>query len=167
MNIVVGQWREAGRVVGQDLCGRTSHTEQHERAEDLVLDDAGEEFGPPGSERLDDHSGQEPGEPRLEVPERCAHLGVTLEIEVDRVLFGLVEQAGPVRLQDDTAVRTSKPFGGDDGVVLGLGPGPVALGYAVAGEQLGAGARVQPAAVGVGGEESSGNRPGAFGVDVR
>ena len=37
-------------------------------------------------------------------------------------------------------------------VVLGLGPGPVDLRDPVAGQQLGAGTWVQPAAVGVGGE---------------
>ena len=68
-----------------------------------------------------------------QVPEGGADLGVAPQVEVDGVLLALVQQAGPVGLHDHPAVGAAQPVGGEDGVVLGLGPGPRELGNAVAG----------------------------------
>ncbi len=147
VHVVVGQWGEAGGVVGQHLGRRAAEPEQHQGAEDVVLHHAREQLGAARGQRLDDDPGHESGEPGLEVPEGGAYLGVALEVEMDRVLFVLCGPGGSAGLHHHVVVGTAQPFGGDDGVVLGLGPGPWELRNAVAGEEFGAGARVEPATV--------------------
>lgn len=126
----------------------------------------GEQLGAAVGERLHDHAGQQVGESGLQIPVGGADLGVAAQIEVDGVLCALVQESGPVGLHDHPAVGAAQPVGGQDGVVLGLGPGPRQLRDAVAVEELGAHARVEPAAVRVRVEVGLDDRVGPLGLDA-
>ncbi|MDQ0958205.1 polyphosphate kinase 2 [Streptomyces sp. B4I13] len=153
-------------VVGQDLCGRTAEPEQNERAEDLVLDDVREQLGTADGERLKYDTGHQPGEAGFQVAEGGSNFGIAAQVEMDGVLLALVHQSGPVGLHDHPAIAAAQPVGGQGGVVLRLGPGPGDLRDAVAGQQVGAGARVQPPSVGVYGEVRFDDGAGSLRLDA-
>ncbi len=93
---MVGERGQPGGVVGEHLGGGAAESEQDQGPEDLVLDDSGEQFGAARGERLHDHTGQQSGEPGLQITEGGAHLVVAPEVEVDGALGALVQQTRPV-----------------------------------------------------------------------
>ncbi|GAA3030622.1 hypothetical protein GCM10020000_04210 [Streptomyces olivoverticillatus] len=70
-------------MVGQHVGGRTALSEEHERAEDLVLDDTGHQLQDVRGLRLHHHAREPVAEAGDEATVGSAYLGLALEVEQD------------------------------------------------------------------------------------
>lgn len=133
-------------MVGEQFAGGTAKSEEDQGTEDVVLDDAGQQFRATSGHRLHEDFGHRRTETGRQVPVSGTYLLLTMQIEQDGAPVTLVHEFGPLSLEHHTTIGTRKPRGGIDRFLLGRGACLPQTGNVIAGEELVGISRTQPAA---------------------
>ena len=105
VRVGVGQRREPGRVVGEDLGGHAAEPEHHQRAEHVIVGYPDDHLGAARDHRLDQDLALPLAEPLGQRAVGGPHLGLGAQVELDRARVGLVQEPGHVGLEHDRSGR--------------------------------------------------------------